>query len=82
MNVKDKIRIIFFLLTFVVGISILVIGFFAPPTGVIHPSVLKAAGIVLAISALCRVDLLGKDLNFIFGKGEISVTDYKKKRKE
>lgn len=42
------------------GFSLMIGGFFSPPLGVIHNSVIVASGILLALGAMCvGVDLKG-----------------------
>ena len=55
--VKNVSRTTSMLLAFliVVTVGLLVASFLVPPTGVIDPSVLKAAGEIFAISSLCVV---------------------------
>lgn len=59
-----------------VAIVLLVVSFFVPPTGVIDPSVLKAAAILLGFAALGIVGKnlsLGKDVTFSHGDTEVAI---------
>lgn len=58
-----------------VSVVLMVVSFFLPPTGVIDPSVLKAAAILLGFAAL---GIAGKNLSqgkdVIFSHGDTAVT--------
>lgn len=59
-----------------VSIVLLLVSFFVPPTGVIDPSVLKAAAILLGFAALGIVGKnlsLGKDVTFSHGDTEVTI---------
>lgn len=61
-----------------VAIVLLLVSFFVPPTGVIDPSVLKAAAILLGFAALGIVGKnlsLGKDVTFSHGDTEVTIGD-------
>lgn len=61
-----------------VSIAMLIVSFFLPPTGVIDPSVLKAAAILLGFAALgiAGKNLAdGKDVTFTHGDTEVTIGD-------
>lgn len=59
MSIEDK-REWRFYTCLVMGFSLIVGGFFSPPPGVIHNSVIVVAGILFALGAMCvGVDLKG-----------------------
>lgn len=61
-----------------VAIVLLLVSFFIPPTGVIDPSVLKAAAILLGFAALGIVGKNlsdGKDVTFSHGETEVTISD-------
>ena len=51
-NVKENRREIRFYVCLLLGFVLMMCGFFAPPIGEIHNSVLVASGLVLSIGAL------------------------------
>ena len=62
----------------VVAMALLITSFVLPPTGVIDPSVLKAAAILLGFAALGIVGknlALGKDVTFSHGDTEVTIGD-------
>lgn len=74
---KHEDRLIFYI-CLMVAIALLVISFFVPPTGVIDPSVLKAAAILLGFAALGIVGKNlsdGKDVKFSHGETEVTIHD-------
>ena len=61
-----------------VAVILMVVSFVLPPTGVIDPSVLKAAAILLGFAALGIVGKnlsLGKDVTFSHGDTEVTIGD-------
>lgn len=59
-----------------VALVLLIASFVLPPTGVIDPSVLKAAAILLGFAALGIVGKnlsLGKDVTFSHGDTEVTI---------
>lgn len=61
-----------------VAIVLLLVSFFVPPTGVIDPSVLKAAAILLGFAALGIVGKNlsdGKEVTFSHGETEVTIGD-------
>ena len=59
-NVKENRREIRFYVCLLLGFVLMMCGFFAPPIGEIHNSVLVASGLVLSIGALAvGVDIEG-----------------------
>lgn len=61
-----------------VALTLLAASFLLPPTGVIDPSVLKAAAILLGFAALGIVGKnlsLGKDVTFSHGDTEVTIGD-------
>lgn len=61
-----------------VAIVLLLVSFFVPPTGVIDPSVLKAAAILLGFAALGIVGKNlsdGKEVTFSHGETEVTISD-------
>lgn len=61
-----------------VAVVLMVVSFVLPPTGVIDPSVLKAAAILLGFAALGIVGKnlsLGKDVTFSHGDTEVTISD-------
>lgn len=61
-----------------VAVLLLLVSFFVPPTGVIDPSVLKAAAILLGFAALGIVGKNlsdGKDVTFSHGETEVTISD-------
>lgn len=61
-----------------VALALLIASFLLPPTGVIDPSVLKAAAILLGFAALGIVGKnlsLGKDVTFSHGDTEVTIGD-------
>ena len=61
-----------------VALILMVASFILPPTGVIDPSVLKAAAILLGFAALGIVGKnlsLGKDVTFSHGDTEVTIGD-------
>ena len=61
-----------------VAVVLMVVSFVLPPTGVIDPSVLKAAAILLGFAALGIVGKnlsLGKDVTFSHGDTEVPLGD-------
>lgn len=74
---KHEDKVIFYV-CLSVAIVLLLVSFFVPPTGVIDPSVLKAAGILLGFAALGIVGKnlsLGKDVTFSHGDTEVTIAD-------
>lgn len=77
MRTKREDRTIFYV-CLSVSIVLLLVSFFVPPTGVIDPSVLKAAAILLGFAALGIVGKnlsLGKDVTFSHGDTEVTIGD-------
>ena len=61
-----------------VALVLLTASFILPPTGVIDPSVLKAAAILLGFAALGIVGknlAMGKDVTFSHGDTEVTIGD-------
>lgn len=61
-----------------VAVVLMVVSFVLPPAGVIDPSVLKAAAILLGFSALGIVGknlAMGKDVTFSHGDTEVTIGD-------
>ena len=74
---KHEDRAIFYV-CLTVAIVLLIVSFFIPPTGVIDPSVLKAAAILLGFAALGIVGKNlsdGKDVTFSHGETEVTIHD-------
>ena len=74
---KHEDRAIFYV-CLTVAILLLLVSFFIPPTGVIDPSVLKAAAILLGFAALGIVGKnlsVGKDVTFSHGETEVTIHD-------
>lgn len=74
---KREDRAIFYV-CLAVAIVLLSVSFVLPPTGVIDPSVLKAAAILLGFAALGIVGKNladGKDVTFSHGDTEITIED-------
>jgi membrane-bound ClpP family serine protease len=72
---KHEDRAIFYV-CLAVAIVLLLVSFFMPPRGVIDPSVLKAAAILLGFAALGIVGKnlsLGKDVTFSHGDTEVTI---------
>lgn len=64
-----------FIVTIIVTLSALIAGFIVPPTGVIHPSVLTACGILSFIALLCQLPtILSEKRKTTFKVGQSSVT--------
>lgn len=75
--IKHEDRAIFYV-CLTVAIVLLLVSFFIPPTGVIDPSVLKAAAILLGFAALGIVGKNlsdGKDVTFSHGETEVTISD-------
>lgn len=75
--VKHEDRAIFYV-CLTVAIALLLVSFFVPPTGVIDPSVLKAAAILLGFAALGIVGKNlsdGKEVTFSHGETEVTISD-------
>ena len=67
-----------FIVCLAMAIILFVGGFFCPPMGEIHPSVLKAGGILIAMQALgiAGQNLAnGKDVIFHHGETEVTIGD-------
>lgn len=76
-SIKHEDRAIFYV-CLAVAIVLLAVSFVLPPTGVIDPSVLKAAAILLGFAALGIVGKnlsLGKDVTFSHGDTEVTIGD-------
>jgi hypothetical protein len=61
-----------------VAVVLMVVSFFLPPTGVIDPSALKAAAILLGFAALGIAGKnlsQGKDVTFSHGDTEVTIGD-------
>ena len=59
-QIKDNRREVRFYVCLILGFALMMCGFFAPPTGEIHNSVLVGSGILLSIGALAvGVDIEG-----------------------
>lgn len=74
---KHEDRLIFYI-CLSVAIVLLAASFVLPPTGVIDPSVLKAAAILLGFAALGIVGKNlseGKDVTFTHGETEVTIGD-------
>lgn len=74
---KHEDRAIFYI-CLTVAIVLLAVSFVLPPTGVIDPSVLKAAAILLGFAALGIVGKNlsdGKDVTFSHGDTEVTISD-------
>lgn len=74
---KHEDKVIFYV-CLSVAIVLLLVSFFVPPTGVIDPSVLKAAAILLGFAALGIAGKnlsLGKDVTFSHGDTEVTIGD-------
>lgn len=74
---KHEDRAIFYV-CLTVAIVLLAVSFVIPPTGVIDPSVLKAAAILLGFAALGIVGKNlsdGKDVTFSHGETEVTIHD-------
>lgn len=74
---KHEDRLIFYV-CLTVAIVLLAVSFVLPPTGVIDPSVLKAAAILLGFAALGIVGKNlsdGKDVTFSHGETEVTISD-------
>lgn len=74
---KHEDKVIFYI-CLGVALTLLVASFLLPPTGVIDPSVLKAAAILLGFAALGIVGKnlsLGKDVTFSHGDTEVTIGD-------
>ena len=72
---KHEDRVIFYI-CLGVALVLLIASFVLPPTGVIDPSVLKAAAILLGFAALGIVGKnlsLGKDVTFSHGDTEVTI---------
>ena len=75
--IRPEDKVIFYI-CLVVALALLVASFVMPPTGVIDPSVLKAAAILLGFAALGIVGKnlsLGKDVTFSHGDTEVTIGD-------
>lgn len=75
MNSKHN---IIFYACFTLSALLLICGFFFPPPGEIHASVLKAVGLLLAFGALSQVPYLvgvGKEVRLKHGNTQLSVGD-------
>lgn len=75
--VKHEDRSIFYI-CLTLAIVLLLVSFFVPPTGVIDPSVLKAAAILLGFAALGIVGKNlsdGKEVTFSYGETEVTISD-------
>ena len=74
---KHEDRTIFYV-CLTVAVVLMVVSFFLPPTGVIDPSVLKAAAILLGFAALGIAGKnlsQGKDVTFSHGDTEVTIGD-------
>ena len=66
-------------LTYFISVILLIAGFICPPTGVIHPSVLTASGILLGGYQL----LFGKSIKSIhISKGGIDIETFENQKTE
>ena len=77
MTLKHEDKIIFYI-CLGVALVLLTASFVLPPTGVIDPSVLKAAAILLGFAALGIVGKnlsQGKDVTFSHGDTEVTIGD-------
>lgn len=79
-DLQQKCRscIIIFAICLAVTIVLLIWGFYAPPTGVIDGSVLKAGGLLFAFAALAvgsHAITLGYDLKFSKGDATININN-------
>lgn len=66
---------VIFWVCLIIAVSLFIGSFFCPPMGEIHPSVLKAGGILFAMQALAIVGqnlANGKDV--IFHKDDVDIT--------
>lgn len=78
MRIKKREDRAIFYVCLAVAIVLLSVSFVLPPTGVIDPSVLKAAAILLGFAALGIVGKNladGKDVTFSHGDTEITIED-------
>ena len=78
MKIKKREDRAIFYVCLAVSIVLLLASFMLPPTGVIDPSVLKAAAILLGFAALgiAGKNLAdGKDVTFTHGDTEITIED-------
>ena len=78
MKIKKREDRAIFYVCLAVAIVLLSVSFVLPPTGVIDPSVLKAAAILLGFAALGIVGKNladGKDVTFSHGDTEITIED-------
>lgn len=78
MKIKKREDRAIFYVCLAVSIVLLSVSFVLPPTGVIDPSVLKAAAILLGFAALgiAGKNLAeGKDVTFSHGDTEITIED-------
>ena len=74
---KHEDKVIFYI-CLGVALALLTASFLLPPTGVIDPSVLKAAAILLGFAALGIVGknlAMGKDVTFSHGDTEVTIGD-------
>lgn len=66
---------VLFLICFIVAVVLFIAGFIVPPTGVIDPSVLKAAGFLFAFAALAQAPtFIDKISHATFKKGDTEIT--------
>lgn len=75
--IRHEDRVIFYI-CLAVAIVLLAVSFILPPAGVIDPSVLKAAAILLGFAALGIVGKnlsLGKEVTFSHGDTEVTIGD-------
>lgn len=68
----------------ILAASLFITGFFSPPMGEIHPSVLKAGGILVAMQALgiAGQNLAnGKGITFSHGETEVAIDNEEEDKK-
>ena len=69
---------VIFWVCLVIAVGLFIGSFFCPPMGEIHPSVLKAGGILFAMQALAIVGqnlANGKDVTFHHDNTEVTIGD-------
>lgn len=76
---------VIYFVCFVVSIVLLVVGFITPPPAEIHPSVLKAVGIMGIFSTIAKIgdwiELGKKDIKLKKGDFELEVDNHEEEKK-
>lgn len=68
----------------ILGVGLIVVGFFVPPTAIIDGSVLQGSGIILGFTALFKLEKIiesiaeGRKVTFKHGATEVTVDDKNK----